>query len=512
MAAGGRAGDGWRTPFTSDSTGRAAGRFVGHFVGHFVGGEWVAAGSGRTYPDRSPWSGEALCEVAAGNAEDAHRAIAAAHEAFAGWAGEPPRRRQQIFLRAADILESRQREVLDALADETGCGRHFGDVQLDFTLKLLRQAAHLAYRPMGELLPSDVEGTQAMAVRRPVGVVAAIAPWNASLTLAGRAIVGPLALGNTVVLKPSEESPYTGGALWAEILHEAGLPPGALNVVTHASGEAGDIGAAMLESPLVKRINFTGSTPTGRRLAEKAGRQLKRVVLQLSGQNPLIVAGDADVGYAVDAAAYGAFVHQGQVCMCARRIYIERPLAGEFAERFAAKVAALPVGDPRDPETVVGPVINEWALALLDRRVTEAAELGARVLAGGVPQPPCYPATVLTDVPDEAEIAHGETFGPVVILETVGSAEEAVARANRSDLGLVASIITGDSRRGLRLAATLEAGIVHVNDQPVNDEPHMPFGGVKDSGWGRFGLGLAAEEFCELQWITVRDQDRTFPF
>ncbi|GAA5038071.1 acyl-CoA reductase-like NAD-dependent aldehyde dehydrogenase [Thermocatellispora tengchongensis] len=481
-------------------------------VGHFIGGEWTPAGSGRWYPNLSPWSGHVLGQVAAGDAEDAYRAIEAAHEAFAGWAAIPPSRRQQIFLGAAGILESRREEILHALAAETGCGRHFGDVQLGFTLKLLRQAAQLAYRPTGELLPSDVEGTQAMAVRRPVGVVGAIAPWNASLTLSGRAIVGPLALGNTVVLKPSEEAPYTGGALWAEILQEAGLPPGALNVVAHAPGEAGGIGDAMLASPLVRRINFTGSTPTGRRLAEKAGRHLKRVVLQLSGQNPLIIARDADVGYAVDAAAYGAFVHQGQVCMCARRIYVERPLAEEFGARFAAKAAALPAGDPSDPATVVGPVINEWALALLDRRVNEAVELGARVLAGGVPRPPCYPATVLAGVPDEAEIAQGETFGPVVILEAVDSAEEAVARANASDLGLAASVITGDTRRGLRLAARLDAGIVHVNDQPVNDEPQMPFGGVKDTGWGRFGLGFAAEEFCDLQWVTVRDQDRAFPF
>ncbi|MCC5581180.1 aldehyde dehydrogenase family protein [Microtetraspora sp. AC03309] len=481
-------------------------------IGHFIGGDWVASDSGRSYQNRSPWSGEVLSEVAAGDGEDTQRAITAAHLAFGGWAGAPPWRRQQIFLRAADILEGRRTEVLGALAAETGCGRHFGDVQIGFALKLLRQAAQLAYQPTGHLLPSDVEGTQAMAVRRPVGVVAAIAPWNASLTLSGRAVVGPLALGNTVVLKPSEESPYTGGALWAEILQEAGLPPGTFNVVTHAPGEAGVVGDTMLASPLVKRINFTGSTPTGRRLAEKAGRHLKRVVLQLSGQNPLIVVRDADVEYAVNAAAYGAFMHQGQVCMCARRVYVERPLAEEFNARFAAKVANLPTGDPSDPATVVGPVINEWALALLDRRVKEAVELGARVLAGGVPAPPCYPATVLTDVPDEAEIAQGETFGPVVIVEAVDSAEEAVTRANASDLGLAASIITGDAHRGLRLASGLDAGIVHVNDQPVNDEPHMPFGGVKDSGWGRFGLGFAAEEFCELQWVTVRDQDRTFPF
>ncbi|NJP94532.1 aldehyde dehydrogenase family protein [Nonomuraea sp. FMUSA5-5] len=481
-------------------------------VGHFIGGEWCTAVSGRSYPNRSPWSGQTLGEVAAGDGEDAGRAVTAAHEAFDGWSRALPEQRQQVFLRAAAILERRGGEVLAALAAETGCGRHFGEIQLDLTVKLLRQAAHLPYRPSGELLPSDVAGTQAMAVRRPAGVVAAIAPWNASLTLSGRAIAGPLALGNTVVLKPSEESPYTGGVLWAQIMAEAGLPPGVLNVVTHAPGEAGAVADALLASPLVKRVSFTGSTPTGRRLAERAGRHLKRVLLQLSGQNPLIVAADADLGYAVDAATFGAFVHQGQVCMCARRIYVERPLAEAFAERFAARAAALPMGDPADPATVVGPVINEWALALLDRRVKEAVGLGARVLAGGVPAPPCYPATVLTDVPDEAEIAQGETFGPVVVLETVESAERAVARANRADLGLVASVITGDSRRGLRLAAALDAGIVHVNDQPVNDEPHMPFGGVKGSGWGRFGLGFAAEEFCETQWVTVRDQGRAFPF
>jgi acyl-CoA reductase-like NAD-dependent aldehyde dehydrogenase len=198
--------------------------------------------------------------------------------------------------------------------------------------------------------------------------------------------------------------------------------------------------------------------------------------------------------------------------MCARRIYVERPLADEFIRRFAAKVAGLPIGDPRDPATVVGPVINEWALALLQRRVDEAVGLGARVVAGGTAAPPCYPATVLVDVPDEAEIAQGETFGPVVLVEAVDSAEEAVARANDTDLGLAASVITGDTYRGLALAARLDAGIVHVNDQPVNDEPHMPFGGVKDSGWGRFGLGFAAEEFSELQWVTSREQDRAFPF
>jgi acyl-CoA reductase-like NAD-dependent aldehyde dehydrogenase len=479
---------------------------------HHIGGQWVSSLSGREYPDFEPWSGQPLATVAAGDANDARRAVEAAQAAFADWAELLPTHRQVIFLRAADALARREPEIIELLATETGCGAYFAQIQITFSLSLLRQAAGLAYAPTGQILPSDVAGTRALAVRRPVGVVAAIAPWNAALVLAGRAVVGPLALGNTVVLKPSEESPITGGTLWAEILAEAGLPPGVLNVVTHAPGDAGVIAEELITHPHVRRINFTGSTVTGRRLAELAARHLKRPVLQLSGLNSLIVLADADLDYAVNAAAYGAFVHQGEVCMCARRILVERPVAEEFTERFIARVAGLPIGDPHDPGTVVGPLINQWALSLVTRRVEEAVAMGARILTGGVPQPPCYPATVLSDVPEAAEIAFEETFGPVAILEVVEDRDDAVRRANASRYGLTAGILTGDVYRGLDLARRLEVGIVHINDQPVNDEPQMPFGGVKDSGWGRFGLGFAAEDFTELQWVTLRDTPRRFPF
>jgi len=481
-------------------------------VQHHIGGRWLDSVNGRRYPDHDPWTGDVIATVAAGDADDARHAVEAAHDAFPSWAELLPPDRQAIFLQAATVLARREPEVIDLLAAETGCATQFSRIQLDFCLSLLRQAASLAFAPTGTVLPSGMRGTRALALRRPVGVVAAISPWNAALVLAGRAVVGPMALGNTVVLKPSEESPITGGTLWAELFAEAGLPPGVLNVVTHAPGDAGLIAEEFVADPRVRRINFTGSTVTGRRLAELAATHLKRPILQLSGHNALIVLADADLDYAVDAAAYGAFIHQGEVCMCARRILVERPVAEAFTERFVAKVSRLPTGDPRDPATVLGPLINQWALSLVTRRVEEAVALGARILTGGTPAPPCYPATVLTDVPPEAELSFEETFGPVALLEIVEDRDDAVRRSNASRFGLTAGILTGDPYAGLDLARRLDVGIVHINDQPVNDEPQMPFGGVKDSGWGRFGLSVAAEDFTELQWATMRSTPRTFPF
>ncbi|MEV6848505.1 aldehyde dehydrogenase family protein [Actinoplanes sp. NPDC051411] len=478
----------------------------------FIDGSWVPAVSGRRFDDFDPWDRSVFASVASGDAEDARRAVEAAHAAFPAWSGWSPSARQQIFLRAASLLSSRAAAVISLLASETGCGLVFARMQIEFCLSLLRQAAALPYASPGHLVPSDVPGTRAMAVRRPVGVVAAIAPWNAALVLAGRAIVGPLALGNTVVLKPSEESPLTGGTFWASLLAEAGLPAGVLNVVTHASGDASMIASELVSHPLVRRVSFTGSTGTGRRLAELAARHLKRSVLQLSGSNPLLVLSDASLPLAIDAATYGAFVHQGEVCVCVRRIIVDRAVAPAFISGFVERVAALPVGDPRDPATVVGPLINEWAHALISRRVAEAVSLGATVLTGGSAVGPCYRPTVLTGVPAAAEIAFEETFGPVALIEVVDGPDAAVERANASRFGLTAGIISDDVYRGLDLAQRLSAGIVHVNDQTVNDEPQMPFGGVKDSGWGRFGLGFTAEDFTDQQWITLRDGPRAYPF
>jgi acyl-CoA reductase-like NAD-dependent aldehyde dehydrogenase len=477
----------------------------------FIGGEWVEGSGGRTFEDRDPFTGEVVAELPAGTREDARRAVEAAAEAFPDWSRTPPGVRQGVFLKAADVLESRHDEVASWLMRETGSTFGFTMFQLQFVANLFRQAAGLAYLPVGEVIPSDT-GAFAMGIRRPVGVVGAIAPWNAALILPARSLAAPLALGNTVVLKPSEHSPYIGGLHFGEIFAEAGLPPGVLNVVTHAPGEAGPVGDELVENPHVRCINFTGSTATGRRLAEAAGRHLKRLVLELGGYNPLIVLEDADLDYAVDATAFGAFLHQGQICMSTRRIVVERSIASEFTEKLAAKTEGLKAGDPKEHDTVIGPLITPEALELVKRRVEDAVSAGARVLAGGEAVGPAYKATLLADVPPDSDFAQLETFGPVAAIEIVDGEDEAVERANATSYGLSSGIITSDPDRGLALAQRIDAGIVHVNDQTVGDEPQMPFGGVKDSGLGRFGGTAAINEFTELHWITVQSGPHPFPF
>jgi len=477
----------------------------------FIGGDWVAAADGATYEDIDPFTGEVVATAPAGGAEDARRAIEAAAAAFPAWSQTPPAERQRIFLGAADVLEARQTEVVELLARETGASFGFGMFQSMFVPNLFRQAAALAYAPVGQVIPSDT-GAFAMGIRKPVGVVGAFAPWNAALILSARSIAAPLALGNTVVLKPSEWSPFSGGLLWGQIFAEAGLPAAVLNIVTHAPGAAGPIGDVLIEHEAVRRLNFTGSSQVGRIIAEAAGRQLKRVVLELGGHNPLIVLGDADLEYAVNASAFGSYLHQGQICMSTRRIYVERPIADEFIRRLTEKTKGLKLGDPKEHDTVIGPLINEQALATVKGRVEQAVAAGATVLAGGEAVGPCFQATLLTGVPEDSEFAKHETFGPVAAVEIVDSAEEAVEKANRTSYGLSAGIITSDRDRGFSLAQLIDSGIVHVNDQTVADEPQMPFGGVKGSGFGRFGGQAVVDEFTELRWVTIRSGAHPFPF
>ena len=468
---------------------------------HFINGQWSAAG-GRTFADHNPYDGEVFAHIAAGGRAEAEAAVAAADAAFPAWAAMPPRERQQLFLKAADVLERRTKEIVGVMAQETGSGAAFTMFQVRWSADLLRQAASWGYLPVGEVLPSDTPGRFAMAVRKPLGVVAGFTPWNGAFSLAWRTVVLPMVFGNTVVIKPSEEAPLCAGLLIADILDEAGFPPGTINVVTHGPGDAGVIADVFLESPAVRSINFTGSSATGRMLAARAGQALKRIVLELGGYNPLLVLRDADVEHAVDVAAFSGFFHQGQICMNARKILVEQPLHDAFVERLAAKVRTLKSGDPSVPGVIIGPLINDRAMQAVDDRVQDAIGRGARLVTGGTSEGRVYAPTLLTHVPADAPIMREETFGPVVVVEAVDDPEEALAKALDTRYGLCAGIMTADQDRGLDLAQRMNCGMVHINGATMASEPSLPNGGVKDSGWGRSGH-YAIEDFTEIRLTTL---------
>ncbi|HLF26332.1 MAG TPA: aldehyde dehydrogenase family protein [Anaerolineae bacterium] len=477
----------------------------------YIGGEWVDAANKETFEDYNPYTGEVFAHVPRGKRADAARAIEAAAAAFPGWATAPPSVRRKAFLKAADIFESRQQELVQALNEEIGATIGIAMFQMFFVPGLLREAAAQAYSVTGEVIPADYPGAFFMALRQPAGVVAGFGPFNVPFILCMRAIALPIAYGNTAVLKPSEEAPVTGGIMIAEIFEEAGFPPGVLNVITHTKEDAPEVGDEMIVHPAVRRISFTGSTDIGRLVAEKAGRHLKRAVMELGGKDPLIILRDADLDYAADAAAWGAFLHQGEICMSTERIIVERPIAEAFTEKLAQRAAALKVGDPRDPTTAIGPLINTAALNKVHGHVQEAISGGAELVTGGKHDRLVYYPTVLTDVKSNMRVFTDQTFGPIAPIIVVEDAEEALRVANDSKYGLSSGIITHDFNQALDMAQRLDTGMVHINDQTVNDEPQVPFGGVKGSGFGRMGGKAALDEFTELRWISIQRNQRTFP-
>ncbi|TFL10111.1 aldehyde dehydrogenase family protein [Pusillimonas caeni] len=475
-----------------------------------IAGEWVDADSGTAFDDLNPYNGEVFARIPASGDADVQRAIEAADKAFPAWAAMGARERQALFLKAADILERRADEVVLIMAEETGTAAPFARFQLQWASGLLRQAAGYPYLPGGEIVQSDTPGVFAMAVRRPLGVVAGISPWNGALALGFRTIVAPLACGNTVVLKPSEEAPVSAGLLMGEIMTEAGFPPGVVNVITHAPGAVGPIADHLFESRKVRAYNFTGSSATGALLAARAGKHLKRIALELGGYNPMVVLQDADLDYAVDTGIFAAFFHQGQICMNTRKILVERSRYDDFLTRFAARARDIKAGDPSNPQSKIGPLINDAAVEKMKRAIEQAVDKGARVMAGGGSEGRCVEPTVLVDVPEDAPIYCEEVFGPVVIVEPFDSEQEAVDKANGSNYGLSASIMTTDVWKGITLGGRVQAGMVNVNGPTMGGEPQIPFGGVKDSGWARFGR-WAIDTFSDLNLITVSNDKRRYP-
>ncbi|UCD77577.1 MAG: aldehyde dehydrogenase family protein [Desulfobacterales bacterium] len=474
----------------------------------YINGEWV--GKDETFADYNPANGVVWAEIPNGTREDAKKAVEAAAAAQPEWAALPHSARAGYLLKAADILERRQTDFVNALIEEGGGWIGKGMFESGYTPGIFRAAAAAVYQMTGEILPSE-HGKISMVIRKPLGVVSVISPWNFPLLLSSRGLAVALAVGNAVVLKPSEETPVAGGILIAELFEEAGLPKGVFNVVTCARENVADVGDELVANPLVGGVSFTGSTAVGRQVASKAGQMLKKVCVELGGKDSLIVLDDADMELALNAATFGTFMHQGQICMSVEKIIVDEAVAAEFTERFVAKVKTLKVGDPREMPNVIGPIINQRQLDKIHAQVTDAVEKGAQLLAGGKFEGLFYQPTVLTGITPEMRIYQEETFGPVAPIITVKGVDEAVAVANDSEYGLSAGIITRDEEKGLAVANRLQTGMAHVNDSSVNDEPHVPFGGVKNSGVGRHGGRASVETFTELRWLTLERGGRHYP-
>lgn len=476
-----------------------------------IGGKSVPARSGAVFERSNPVSGKVVTRAAAAHEADALAAVEAAVAAFPAWSALGPSARRAKLNKAADLLEARAADVAALVRDETGSTAGWGHFNVHLAAGMLREAAAMTSQIGGEVIPSDVPGNMAMAYRQPVGVVFGIAPWNAPIILGVRAVAMPLACGNTVVLKSSEVCPATHAFIGA-ILQEAGLGDGVINVLHTDVKDAQAVSEAIIGHPAVKRINFTGSSRVGRILAQLSAKYLKPILLELGGKAPLIVLKDADIDAAVDATVFGAFANQGQICMSTERVIIEHAVADTFADKLAKRVAALPVGNPNEGEFVIGSVVGPATVQRVQHLVSDAVKQGAKVLAGGDAHGTVMPGIVVDHVTPAMSLFREESFGPQVSITRVGSVDEAVRLANDSDYGLSAAVFTRDLALGIDIAKRIESGICHINGPTVHDEAQMPFGGVKSSGYGRFGGKAGVDSFTELRWITFQTSPRHYPF
>jgi vanillin dehydrogenase len=480
-------------------------------VALLIGGESLSAQSGRFYDRIDPVKNTVATRAAAAGVSDVDAAVAAASKVFKDWSATGPGRRRELLLRAAEVLLKHMDEFVQYIVTETGATAGWAGFNVAAGATFLREAASMTTQISGEVIASDVPDNLAMAIRQPLGVCAGIAPWNAPVILGIRSMAMPLACGNTVVFKASELCPATH-RLIGTVMQEAGFPDGVINVITNDPADAAEIVGALIDHPAVRHVNFTGSTRVGRIVSERAARHLKPVLLELGGKSPLIVLDDADIDAAVDAAAFGAFMNQGQICMSTERIVVDAKIADEFVKRFAAKAEKLSLGDPSAGPAILGALVDQRAADRVVALTKDAVAKGAHLAAGGNCEGTLMRPTVVDHVQPGMRIYAEESFGPVVTIVRVNGDEEALRAANDTDFGLSAAIFSKDIARAWALARRVESGICHINGPTVHDEPQMPFGGVKASGYGRFGGKAAVDEFTVLRWITIQTGARHYPF
>jgi benzaldehyde dehydrogenase (NAD) len=480
-------------------------------ISMMIDGANVPARAGHTFERHNPLDGSVATRAPASSPADAIAAVDAAARAFPAWSATGPSRRRELLLKAAHALEAKAPAFAAAIAAETGGSGLWAGFNVHLAAGMLLEAASMTTQISGEIIPSDVPGSLAMAVRQPAGVVLGMAPWNAPVILGVRAVAAPLACGNTVVLKGSELCPATHGLI-AQAFQEAGFPNGVVNYVTNAPSDAGKVVEAMIAHPAVRRVNFTGSTRVGKIIAGVCAKHLKPVVLELGGKAPALVLDDADLDAAVNGVTFGAFANSGQICMSTERIIVDRSIADAFIERLVSKVSGLPLGDPRKGPVVLGSVVDMATVTRCNALIDDALAKGAKLLCGGKVVTTLMPATLLDFVTKDMDIYNEESFGPVKPIVRVGGEEAAIACANDNAYGLSSAVFTRDSARGLRVAALIQSGICHINGPTVHDEAQMPFGGVKDSGFGRFGGKAGIAEFTDLRWVTMQTSPRHYPF
>lgn len=467
------------------------------------------AGAG-TFDRMDPVTGKVASTAAAAKAGDVAMIAEAAGAAFAGWAATGPGERRALLNKAAAVMEGKRDEFIATMMAETGATGPWAGFNVMLAAGVIREAAAMTTQIGGEVIPSNKPGTLAMGVARPKGVCLGIAPWNAPIILGTRAVAMPLACGNTVILKGSESCPKTHRMI-VDCFVEAGLPDGVVNYISNAPADAAEVVKALIEAPQVKHVNFTGSSAVGRIIGRLAGENLKPSLLELGGKAPLVVLSDADLDGAVNAAIFGAFMNQGQICMSTERIIVDATVADEFVRKLSERASALPYGDPRG-QVVLGALVNPEVGDKMDALIADATAKGAKIVAGGQREGAIHSATLLDGVTPEMRIYGEESFGPVKSIIRVSGDDEAIAVANDTEYGLSAAVFSQDITRALSAANRIVSGICHINGPTVGDEPQMPFGGVGDSGYGRFGGKAAIAEFTDLRWITIEDPNQHYPF
>ena len=478
-------------------------------VEFIIDGASVGASSGATFTRKDPVTGKIVSEAAAAGLADVEKVVVAASRAFASWSETGPGERRTLLLKAADLLETRVPEFAKAMLEEIGATGPWAGFNVHLASGMLREAASLTTQITGEVIPSDKPGILSLAVRQPAGVVLGMAPWNAPVILGVRAIAAPLACGNTVILRSSEVCPETH-RLIVQTLNDAGFPKGVVNVICNAPKDAPEVVAALIAHPAIKRLNFTGSSKVGKIIARLAAEHLKPVLLELGGKAPLVVLDDADLDAAVDAAIFGAFANQGQICMSTERIVVDTSVADVFVAKLAKRASALPAGDPRG-HVVLGSLVDRSAAERMDELIADAVAKGAKVVAGGKREGTVVEATIIDYVTPDMRIYKEESFGPVKPVLRVSGQEEAIRIANDTEYGLSAAVFSRDIQRALGVARHIESGMCHINGPTVHDEAQMPFGGVKASGYGRFGGKSVIAEFTDLRWITIEGPQH-YPF